>query len=66
MEGQDRAITRQYAHFSAARRLADGLKRHPEAHDGLGRAMRFHTQRVAALADELGGRRGGNLAGAPR
>jgi hypothetical protein len=53
MEGDDRA-TRAASHFLAARRLTDGLRDHPEAR-GLLISLRFHTARVAALADEISG-----------
>lgn len=54
---QDERTRRQIAHFTAARRLVDGMKEHPEARAGLGRALDFHTAKARALASELCGRR---------
>lgn len=50
---QDERITKAIAHFQAARRLRDGVGRHPEARRGLRKCARFHTARAATLASEI-------------
>jgi hypothetical protein len=52
-ERQDELITRQRAHFDAARRQRDAALAYPEASRGFLRSARFHIARAGTLAAEI-------------